>query len=249
MVMSEKRPSSLALIVLGTLLEEPMYVYRMQKLIRERGKHKVVNIRRGASLYQTLDRLVRLRLVEVQKTEKTESHPDRIIYKITGQGRDTARTWLRQMLTSVGNDFPDFPAAVSTLAMLTPEDAQKQLEIRSDVIRDELIQLETDKKKVGDLPRLFLLEDAYRTAVLKAEHTWLQSVIADLRSEELTWSDQWLREIAAKFTPPGSTEENVSDESERHSSRNQSNPDADPDMTTARKKRPTVRTAPKPRRA
>ena len=57
--------SSLGLIVLGTLIESPMHVYRMRKLIEQRGKHRVVNVRSRASLYQTLDRLVRLGLAEV----------------------------------------------------------------------------------------------------------------------------------------------------------------------------------------
>jgi len=174
------------------LLEEPMHAYRMQKLIKQRGKDKVVNVRQRASVYQALNRLLRLGLIEVQETVQTESYPDRIVYVITNRGRDTAKAWLHEMLTTVDADFPEFPAAVSVLTMLTPDDARKQFEIRADAVRKELGKLEA-----GELPRLFLLEDAYRSALLEAELTWLESVLADLGSGSLTWDDQWLRDVAA----------------------------------------------------
>jgi DNA-binding PadR family transcriptional regulator len=179
----EGRRSSLGLILLGLLCEEPMHAYRMQKLIKQRGKDRVVNVRQPASVYQTLERLLRLGLIQIQETVQTKSHPDRIIYAITKQGRDMAASWLREMLANIGSDFPEFPAAVSMLTLLTPEDARKQFEIRSEAVRKELSKLDSERRKGDELPRLFLLENAYRTAVLEAELAWLQSVISDLAPE------------------------------------------------------------------
>jgi DNA-binding PadR family transcriptional regulator len=195
----DTRGSALGLIVLALLIEEPMHAYRMQKLIRERGKDQVVNVRRGASIYQTLDRLQRLELIDVKETVRTASHPDRTVYAITHLGRDTARTWLRDALTAVGGDFPEFPAAVSVLTMLTPADARKQFETRAEAVRTLLSTLEAESNQAKDLPRLFLLEDAYRVAVLEAELTWLDAVITDLVSGSLGWDKRWLRQIAATF--------------------------------------------------
>jgi DNA-binding PadR family transcriptional regulator len=200
-MLTDARRSTLGLIILGLLIEEPMHAYRMQKLIRQRGKDKVVNVRQRASVYQTLERLERLGLTEVKETVHTESHPDRTVYAISALGRDTAKMWLREILTTVGADFPQFPAAISVLTMLTPADARKQLVIRADAVRDELRKLEADKREAADLPRLFLLEDAYRTALLDAELTWLQGVIADLGSGSLAWDKRWLRHVAAKVKP------------------------------------------------
>ncbi|HME07913.1 MAG TPA: PadR family transcriptional regulator [Bryobacteraceae bacterium] len=194
------RRSSLGLILLSMLVEEPMHAYRMQKLINERGKDKVVNVRQRASVYQTLDRLLRLSLIEIAEKIQTGSHPDRIVYSITDRGRDMAKVWLCEMLTTFGADFPEFPAAVSVLTMLTPGDAQRQFEIRALTIQNELTKLEAEKRAAEELPRLFLLEDAYRTALLEAELTWLQGVIADLGSGSLAWDERWLREVAAKFS-------------------------------------------------
>ena len=57
--------SALGLIVLWQLSPEPMHVYRMQKLFEAEGKDRIVNVRSRASLYQTIERLERLGLVEV----------------------------------------------------------------------------------------------------------------------------------------------------------------------------------------
>lgn len=194
--------SSLGLIVLEMLDEEPMHVYRMQKLIRQRGKDRVVNVRARASLYQTIERLVRLGLAEVRETVQTERHPDRTVYAITAAGRKVAREWLREMLRTTGGEFPEFIAAMSVLTALTPEDARRQLELRAEKLAAELHDTEATLAGSPDLPRLFLLEEEYRRAMLDAELSWVRAVIEDMREGRLTWNEQWLRDIAAAFSPP-----------------------------------------------
>src|SRR6266700_2456315 len=198
--------SSLGLIVLWLLFEGPKHVYRMQKLLEQQGKDRVVNVRSRASLYQTIERLMRLGLVEVQETVRTAGLPDRIVYAITDAGREAAREWLREMLRTTGGEFPDFIAAVSLLFGLLPEDARTQLELRADSLAAELAEAEAQFASVPDLPRLFLLEEEYRRTVLAAELTWVRSIIDDLREGRLSWSEQWLREIAAAFNPPDEEE-------------------------------------------
>jgi DNA-binding PadR family transcriptional regulator len=194
--------SSLGLIVLWLLYERPLHVYRMQKLIESQAKDRVVNVRSRASLYQTIERLQRLGLVEVVETVRTQSRPDRTVYGITDAGRETAREWLREMLSHTGGEFPDFIAAVSILFGLEPEDARRQLELRAERLAAELASTESELAGTPGLPRLFLLEEEYRRAMLQAELAWLRGVIDDLRAGRLTWSEQWLREIGAAFNPP-----------------------------------------------
>jgi DNA-binding PadR family transcriptional regulator len=197
------RRSSLGLIVLWMLFEEPMHVYRMQKLIESQGKDRVVNVRARASLYQTIDRLVRHGLVEVSETVHGEGYPDRVVYGITETGREAAREWLREMLRSTDGEYPDFIAAVSILFGLSPGEAQAELEARAEKLTAALADVEAALSSAPrGLPRLFLLEEEYRRAVLEAELAWVGGVIADLREGRLTWSEQWLREIAVAFLPP-----------------------------------------------
>ena len=207
MVMAMPNPttpksSSLGLIVLWQLFEGPMHVYRMQKMFEAQGKDRVVNLRSRASLYQTLERLERHGLVEVHETRRAEGYPDRVVYAITDAGRDVARQWLREMLHDTEGEYPEFIAALSILFGLEPDDARAELELRA-----EKLQAALDATKRGlavadtGLPRLFLLEEEYRKAMLEAELSWLGGVIDDLREGRLTWSEEWLRELAEKFLP------------------------------------------------
>ena len=47
--------------------------------------------------------------------------------------------------------------------------------------------------------------------MLEAELAWLRGVIADLDDGRLTWSEEWLREIAAAFHPPDDDKEEPND--------------------------------------
>src|SRR2546423_668619 len=123
MVRRLHRRSPLALAVLGLLYEAPMHPYRMQQLLKERGKDEVINVGERASIYQTIDRLRREGLVTVVQTARDEKRPERTVYQLTEEGRETTRDWLREMLSTPAREFPAFPAALAFLPLLTPEDA------------------------------------------------------------------------------------------------------------------------------
>src|SRR5262249_17378028 len=158
-------------------------------LIEAYGKDRVVNVRSRASLYQTIERLLRLGLVEPRETVRTAGYPDRIIYAITDAGHATAREWLRAMLRTTGTEYPEFIAAVSMLFFLSPEEARQQLELRAEALATELAATRSQFADNPDLPRLFLLEEEYRQAILEAELSWLRSVIDDLGEGRLTWTE------------------------------------------------------------
>jgi DNA-binding PadR family transcriptional regulator len=196
------QPSPLGLIVLWQLWSEPMHVYRLQKLLEAEGKNRIVNVRSRASLYQAIERLERLRLVEVSATVRQEGYPDRVVYAITEDGRQTARQWLQEMLSDTGGQYPEFIVALSIMFALPVEEAREQLELRADRLAAHLAETERGLEAAPQgLPRLFLLEEEYRKALLQAELGWLRGVIADLTEGRLTWSEEWLREIAEAFLP------------------------------------------------
>ena len=187
--------------MLWQLVDGPKHVYGIQKLLEQEAKNRVVNVRARASLYQALERLTRLGLVELHETVRSEGYPDRIVYAITDEGREVAREWLREMLRTTGGEYPEFIAAVSILFGLEPADARAQLERRADGLAGELADTEAQLAGNPGLPRLFLLEEEYRRTVLEAELGWLRGVIADLEAGRLTWSEEWLREVFAAFHP------------------------------------------------
>jgi DNA-binding PadR family transcriptional regulator len=187
--------------VLAHLAEAPMHVYRMQQLIETRAKDTVVNVAQRNSLYQTIARLVRDGLARVQQTAREENRPERIVYEITDSGRATLDRWLDEMLGTPAREFPEFPAALAFLALLPPKRVRERLENRRTELFRRLEASGAQMKAARDsgLPRLFLLEDEYRSALMDAELAWLDGVIADLRARKLTWSRAWLREIARRM--------------------------------------------------
>ena len=181
-----------------------MHPYRMQQLIKARGKDEVVNVGQRNSLYQTIDRLLRGDLIAIRETERDGAFPERTVYEVTEAGRDTARLWLREQLAQPAREFPTFPAALSFLPLLSPEDVRRQLETRLGALERELARLDSGcaHAQAIQVPRLFLLESEWMRAVLVAELDWVRSVVADLKSGAVTWNQAWLEEIAQRFALP-----------------------------------------------
>ncbi len=195
MTMARKfKRSPLALAVLVLLHEGPLHPYRMQRLIKDRGKDQVINVGQRASLYQTIDQLLRADLITFWETARQEGFPERTVYKLTERGHQTALDWLRDMLSTPAQEFPEFPAAISVLPLLTPEDALAQIQLRETRLIERIAQLDQELTSyAAGLPRLFLLESEYMRTVSEAELNWVRSIIADLQSGQLTWHQDWLQ--------------------------------------------------------
>ncbi|MEU5787621.1 helix-turn-helix transcriptional regulator [Micromonospora purpureochromogenes] len=185
------RHSPLAMMVLALLVEQPMHAYRMQQLIQEREKQDVVNVAQRNSIYQAIERLRRDELVRVSHTARDERRPERTVYELTDAGRRTLDGWLAEALATPAREFPEFPAALSFLPLLPPAEAARQLERRAETLAARLREREAVLARV-DLPRLFLVEDEYRLALLRTELEWVRGLAADLRAGTLTWSGEWL---------------------------------------------------------
>jgi DNA-binding PadR family transcriptional regulator len=207
-----RRHSPLALAVLGLLYEAPMHPYRMQQLIKERGKDEVVNVRQRASVYQMIDRMDRLGLITPKEITREEKWPERTVYEVTDEGRRTFRDWMHEVLSAPAREFPEFPAAVSLLALLTPEEALRELETRVAALEDEAVRIDSQfgRAAAEGLPRLFMLETEYQRATLAAELEWVRAVVDDLRTGRLTWSEEWLRQFAEQpMAAPGGEEQSM----------------------------------------
>jgi DNA-binding PadR family transcriptional regulator len=194
------RPSPLAVAVLGLLHAGPLHPYAMQRLIKLWGKDQVVNVGQRANLYKTIRRLQEAGLVAVLQTERDQRYPERTVYELTDAGRAAAATWLADMIAKPRNEFPQFPAALSFVMILGPEQALAAMEERARSLTTSLAELEDSLQQYsGTLPRITLMDDEYQRAVTNAELTWLTSVIEDLRAGTLTWNYEMFAEIAANM--------------------------------------------------
>ncbi len=183
------RPSPLGLAVLGLLQVGPLHPYGIQRLIKLWGKDQVVNVGQRANLYRMINRLHDAGLIAVRQTERDQQFPERTVYELTDEGRLTSREWLTTMLSTPRNEFPEFPAAMSFIMGLTPEESLAVLEERAETLRDLVAGHDRNlAEHSGSLPRVTLLETEYLRAVTDAELQWVDGVMDDLREGSLRWS-------------------------------------------------------------
>lgn len=174
----------------------------MQRLLKEWGKDQVINVGQRASLYKTIKRLNDARLIAVRQTERDQQYPERTVYEITDEGRRLVLEWLDDMVSTPRNEFPRFPAALSFVMLLGPEGALASLERRAGSLRAILASFDgTLKEYSAALPRVTLLETEYQRVVTAAELAWAGSVVDDLRSGTLGWSEEELSGAAGAYLP------------------------------------------------
>ena len=183
------RSSPLMLMVLVLLAEAPMHPYEMQRLMQWRGKDQVVRVQRG-SLYPAVERLVRGRAdrTDGDRAGRPAAGADRLSAHRRGSGH--RRNLAGGMIRTVSNEFPEFPAALSFMPLLSAEEARAQLTARLLGLGKEIAAIKSIVADLGDkyqLPRLFAIEDEYRLAMLEAEHRWVSGILDDLASGELYW--------------------------------------------------------------
>ncbi len=180
-----------------------MHPYRMQQLITERGKDDVINVSQRASLYNTIDRLLRDGLIQLMETTRDGQRPERSVYEITDAGRDSAELWMREMLTDPRPEYPEFAAAVAHLPMITPGQSAEYLAVRATELAAEVARLETAISSVDDwLPRLFLLDTELLLDLRRTELRWTTAVLEDLQDGSITWSRESLDAFAAAHSNP-----------------------------------------------
>jgi DNA-binding PadR family transcriptional regulator len=194
------RPSPLAMAVLSLLHAAPLHPYAMQRLIKEWGKDRVINVGQRANLYKTIRRLQDAGLVEVRQTERDQNYPERTVYELTEAGREAAPEWIAEMVAAPRHEFPQFPAALSFVMLLGPEHARQVLERRATVLAARLAEIDADLAQyAGTLPRVTLMDDEYERAIVAAELSWLRGVIEDLRTGALTWSYDMFAAVAGQL--------------------------------------------------
>ena len=198
--MTPFRRSPLALAILGLLEDGPLHPYGMQQLIKQWGKDEVINVGQRATLYKMINRLDEAGLIKVRATTRDQQYPERTSYELTDAGREARQQWIAEILSTPRNEFPEFPAALSFLPLITPDAATELLGAR----RDRLVQrlAERDALIAGAgvaLPRVTMLETEYLHAVTRAEIRWVDNVLAGLRDGSITWSRRELLHAASQL--------------------------------------------------
>jgi DNA-binding PadR family transcriptional regulator len=189
---SRNRTNPLALAVLICLYERPMHPYEVATTLRQRNKHESVRLNYG-SLYAVVASLEKRGLIAPQETMRAGRLPERTVYDLTDAGRIETHDWLTDLLSTPVKDYPAFEAALSFLPALPPDDVVELLAERAQRLEFELAQSAASRELVErqGLPRLFWVEDEFRTVLREAELGYVRILVDAIRSGSLDGLEWW----------------------------------------------------------
>ncbi len=192
MAPSHKRANPLALAVLVLLFEKPMHPYEMAATLKERGKEDSIKLRYG-SLYTLIGQLERDGLIVAAATEREGARPERTTYRLTDAGEAEMRSWLRSLVCEPVKEYPQFEAALSLLPALAPDEVRALLRQRVArlVEQEQLHEAGLREAAAINVPALFIIETEYAVALLRAQRTYLASLIDRIESGALDGIEPW----------------------------------------------------------
>ena len=193
--MARRRVSNpLALAVLGCLSERPMHPYEISQTLRSRGKEHSIKLNYG-SLYSVVESLQKHGLIEPQERVREGRRPERTVYAITDAGTAEFEDWLAELLSTPVKEFTSLEAGLSLMPGLPPDEVARLLEQRAERLHLQIRSIEATREAMAErgLPDLFLVEEVYRQAMLKAELEFVRTLARDIRNSALPGTKIWRR--------------------------------------------------------
>jgi DNA-binding PadR family transcriptional regulator len=193
--MSRRKVSNpLALAVLASLWERPMYPYEITMALRHRGKEQSIRLNFG-SLYAVMKSMEKHGFIEVVQAEREGNRPERSVYAITPAGRRESDEWLRELLSTPVKEYPDFEAGLSLLPLLSPSAVLGLLTARLGRLDATLQEIEAQRAnpEAMRLPELFMIEFDYYAAMVRAERNFVADLVGKLERGTLGGYAEWGR--------------------------------------------------------
>ena len=188
--MANKRKvgNPLALAVLSYLTMKPMHPYELSRTLRDNGDARSIKFNHG-SLYMVVQQLARAGFVAEVETSREGQRPERTVYAITDAGRREAREWLSELIAQPEHEYPHFVTALSLIAALPPDQVVPLLRARLEALAGQRAEIQgmIDSSLGQGVPRLFLVEEEYRAALLDAESAFVERFIAEIGDPEAGW--------------------------------------------------------------
>ncbi|MDQ6885177.1 MAG: PadR family transcriptional regulator [Candidatus Dormibacteraeota bacterium] len=193
---------------MNLLLERPMHPYEMKITMKQRGHNQVIRLK-GASIYDTVERLERGGFVQPQETSREGRRPERTVYALTDSGRDELRSWMQEIVSEPAQEFPQFAAGLAFIAGLDRGEAVE-------LLRRRLLQLEADQAAARTkltittscgIPRLFTIEGEYLIEIREAEIDWIRRLVADIEKGDVWLTHDEMLAVAATVHNRQKTEE------------------------------------------
>ena len=169
-----------------------MHPYEVAQTLRARAKHESIRLNYG-SLYGVVEALEKRQLIHARETVRAGRRPERTIYEITDAGLRELADWLSELVAAPVKEYLQFEAALSLLPALPPDEALTALQQRCQTLEIEIATLAgaVSAAQAHGMPRLFSLESEYVQALRRAELDYVEHLIKDIESGELSGIDQW----------------------------------------------------------
>ena len=200
---ARSRSNPLALAVLVCLAERPMHPYEAAATLRQRQKHESVRLNYG-SLYAVVASLEKRTFITPLETERKGRLPERTVYRLTDAGRIELHDWFTELLSTPVRDYTSFEAALSFLPTLPPDDVAGLLRERAEHLEGDIAQARASCALAGKqhVPRLFWVEEEYRTVLREAELGYVRKLAAQIADGTLG-GDEWWQSIHGPEDEPG----------------------------------------------
>jgi DNA-binding PadR family transcriptional regulator len=197
------RFNPLALAVLALVFERPMHPYEMAATLKHRQKHESIKLRYG-TLYTVIDVLASRDLIRPKETSRGGKRPERTVYALAPAGRDLLREWMSELLAAPAKEFPQFEAALCLLPVLPPDEAVSLFRDRMVRLTGTIAQKEAELARISAMtlaeakqpdqelptpllgqkfPAIFVVENQYRLALLKAELDFVEHLVRSIAEE------------------------------------------------------------------
>jgi len=193
--MAKRRVSNpLAFAVLGSLSERPMHPYEISTMLRTRGKDQSIKLNYG-SLYSVVAALEKHGLIEARETIRDGNRPERTIYAITDAGRSEFEDWLAELLGTPVREYSQLEAGLAYMPAFAPDRVVSLLEQRAAALAANLAELDAfyQTPEAQVLPRIFWVELEFRVALVRAELTYVRTLIGEIRDGTLEGTRFWRR--------------------------------------------------------
>ncbi len=168
------------LLVLGLLLDRPMYGYEILQQIRTAGVDLWLAVS-PAAIYYSLAKLHRRGLV--LETRARGEGPERSVYHLTDRGRQAFFAGMVDALASQEPVYSDYDLGIYFLNKMSQEQALPLLEQRLEFLRRREAAVTEACQRVRGDPLRYAILTRVATCV-RTEREWLQGIIRHLRGEE-----------------------------------------------------------------
>ncbi|MEU3010145.1 PadR family transcriptional regulator [Nocardia asteroides] len=176
-------PTTLGVAVMSLLTEQSMHPYGIYQRLKKPDMSGLIRTSPG-SLYRTVARLAEQGLLTAIKTGRTGNRPEYMVYRITTAGRDALRRRCAELLAIPAREYPSFLLGLSVAGVLPGHQIVTLLRERLSILIEfatDLDALPADNRE-RDEPSRSWIELDYSRAVLDAQISWLNTVIARLET-------------------------------------------------------------------